>query len=132
MAAGIATMKVLGRPGVYEELEEKGSLLAGGLQRAADEAGIPAFGTQVGALTCLFFTRGPVTDWKTAALSDTERYAKYFRKMLERGMWLAPSQFECCFASLAMTRAEIESAIMAAEEVMGELAIESFAAPGGG
>jgi len=73
MAAGIATMKVLGRPGVYEELEEKAELLASGLQQAADIAGIPAFGTQVGGVTGLFFTSGTVVDWKTAALSDTER-----------------------------------------------------------
>jgi len=131
MAAGIATMKVLGRPGVYEELEEKGELLASGLQQAADIAGIPAFGTQVGALTCLFFTRGLVVDWKTAAQADTERYAKYFRKMLDRGFWLAPSQFECCFASLAMSRDEIAEAVAAAGEVLSEIAVESFIAPGG-
>ena len=131
MAAGIATMKALGRPGVYEELEEKSALLASGLQHAADESGIPAFGTRVGAMCGLFFTRGPVVDWRTAALSDTERYAKYFRKMLDRGIWLAPSQFECCFVSLALTREEIEDTVAAAHEVMTELAIESFAAPGG-
>ncbi|MCL2324872.1 MAG: glutamate-1-semialdehyde 2,1-aminomutase [Actinomycetia bacterium] len=132
MAAGIATMKVLGRDGVYADLEEKGKLLAAGLKRAADEAGIPASGTQVGAMGTLFFTSGPVTDWKSAALSDTERYANYFRKMLERGIWLAPSQFECCFTSCALTHEDIENTVLAAEEVMGELAVESFRAPGGG
>jgi len=129
MAAGIATMKALAQPGVYEELEDKGKLLAEGLRHAADEAGIPVFGTQIGAMTGLFFTKGLVTDWTTAATSDTERYGAYFRKMLARGYWLAPSQFECCFVSLAMTNDEINGMIAAAEESMDELAMESFTLP---
>ncbi len=125
MAAGIATMTERAKPGVYDELEEKGKLLATGLKAAADAAGISLFGTQIGALTCIFFTDQAVTDWASASTSDTERYATYFRKMLERGYWLAPSQFECCFVSCAMTTSEIEGMVADAGEVFAELAAEA-------
>lgn len=121
MAAGIATMKELMKPGVYEELEEKGKRMAAGIKAAADEAGIPLYGTQVGALTCGFFTDQEVVDWASASTSDCDRYAKYFRGMLDRGFWLAPSQFEACFASLALSDEDIDNYIAAAKEVMAEL-----------
>lgn len=121
MAAGIATIDRLAQPGVYEQLAAKGERLAGGLHAAAEAAGIPAFGTQVGSITCLFFTGEPVVDWATASTSDTERYARYFRGMLDRGFWLAPSQFEACFASVAQTEDEIDLMVAAAADVMTEL-----------
>ena len=121
MAAGVAVIERLSRPGTYEELEAKGRRLATGLKAAADTAGIAAFGTQVGSMTCLYFTEGPVTDWDSASKSDTELYANYFCAMLDRGFWLAPSQFEACFASLAMTELEIDEMCAAAREVLKTL-----------
>ncbi|MCL2437636.1 MAG: glutamate-1-semialdehyde 2,1-aminomutase [Coriobacteriia bacterium] len=122
MAAGIAVIDKLSRPGTYEDLEAKGKRLASGLKAAAESAGIPAFGTQVGSMTCLYFTEGPVSDWDSASKADTDFYASYFRAMLDRGMWLAPSQFEACFASCATTEADIDALIAAAGEVLSELA----------
>ena len=121
MAAGIAVLQTLAEPGTYEELERKGTRLAEGLKAAADAADVPAYGTQVGSMTCLFFTHGPVTDWGSASTSDTERYAAYFRAMLKRGFWLAPSQFEACFASLAHSDEDIDALIAAAHEVLLEI-----------
>lgn len=121
MAAGIATINALKQPGVYEDLEAKGQRMAEGLKAAAEAANIPVYGTQVGSLTCMFFTDAEVTDWASASTADTERYAKFFRGMLDRGFWLAPSQFEACFASVALTNAEIDKFIAAAAEVMTEL-----------
>lgn len=122
MAAGITVIERLSRPGTYEGLEAKGKRLATGLKAAADAAGIATFGTQVGSMTCLYFTEGPVIDWDSAAKSDTEFYGAYFRAMLDRGMWLAPSQFEACFASLVTTEDDIDALIAAAEETLKELA----------
>ncbi len=121
MVAGLATIQALSQPGVYEELDRKGAKLAAGMLGAAADAGIPAFGTRVGSITCTFFTESEVTDWASASTSDTERYAKFFRGMLERGIWLAPSQFEACFASVAMTDEDIERAVAAAAEVFATL-----------
>lgn len=121
MAAGIATIKRLSEPGIYDELERKGERMAEGIKAAASAAGIPICGTQIGSMTCTFFTDAEVTDWASASTADTERYAKYFRGMLDKGFWLAPSQFEACFASVALTDEEIDRYIAAAAEVMQEL-----------
>lgn len=121
MAAGIATIKELSKPGVYETLNARGERMASGLKAAAESAGVPLCGSQIGSLTCGFFTDQEVYDWTSASSADTERYAKYFRKMLDRGFWLAPSQFEACFASLAQSDEEIEAYLAAAAEVMTEL-----------
>ena len=122
MAAGVAVIEKLSRPGTYDTLAARGKRLADGLKAAADAADIPAFGTQVGSMTCLYFTEGPVRDWDSASTADTELYARYFRAMLDRGFWLAPSQFEACFASLATTEADIDVLVTAAGEVLSELA----------
>ncbi|MDR1776098.1 MAG: glutamate-1-semialdehyde 2,1-aminomutase [Actinomycetes bacterium] len=122
MAAGIAAMDALRSPGTYEELTRKGEKIARGLRAAADAAGVQVYGTQVGSMTTLFFCEGPVTDWGTASMADTVRYAAWFRAMLDRGYWLAPSQYEACFASLAQTDAELDAFISDAHEVMRELA----------
>lgn len=121
MAAGIACMKRLSQPGTYEELNAKGERMAEGLAAAAAAAGIPVFGTQIGSMTCTFFTDTKVRDWETASTADTERYAKFFRGMLDRGFWLAPSQFEACFASLALSNEDIDLFIAAAADVMKTL-----------
>ncbi|TLM78048.1 MAG: glutamate-1-semialdehyde-2,1-aminomutase, partial [Actinobacteria bacterium] len=121
MVAGLATLAELSKPGVYEELERKGRRLAGGLCKAASSAGLINCCTRVGSMSCMFFTEADVRDWATASTSDTERYAAYFRGMLDRGFWLAPSQFEATFVSLAHTDEEIDSFVAAAGEVLASL-----------
>lgn len=121
MVAGLATIATLSEPGVYEELERKGKKLADGLCRAAGNAAVHTSCNRVGSMSTMFFTHLEVSNWSTASTSDTERYAKYFRGMLERGFWLAPSQFEACFVSLAHTDEEIDAFIEAAGEVLATL-----------
>jgi glutamate-1-semialdehyde 2,1-aminomutase len=76
---------------------------------------------RVGSVLTAFFNPGPVTDWSSAKLSDTERYARFFRAMLERGMYLAPSQFECAFLSIEHTDEVIDRTIEAASAALSEL-----------
>ena len=118
MVAGLATIEALKQPGVYEELERKGAKLAGGLCRAAGSAAVHTQCNRVGSMACMFFTHLEVSNWTTASTSDTERYAAYFRGMLDRGFWLAPSQFEATFASLAHTDEELDAFCEAASEVL--------------
>jgi len=115
MSAGIATLKLLQQPGFYQQLEEKSAYLAQGIAKAAKDAGYPLFSTRVGSMVCAFFTATPVTDWDTAATCDTKAFAKYFRLMLEAGIYLAPSQFETAFVSAAHTQADLDKTIAAAK-----------------
>ena len=108
MEAGIATLVKLQKPGVYEELERKGALLAEVLREAIAASGIDACVNQVGSLATLFFNPGPVKRWEDAAACDTDAFARYFRQMLDAGFLIAPSQFEALFLGLAHTDAEIE------------------------
>ncbi len=121
MVAGLATIAALSAPGVYEELERKGKKLADGLCRAAGNAAVHTSCNRVGSMSTMFFTHLDVMNWSSASTSDTEKYAKYFRGMLDRGFWLAPSQFEACFVSLAHTDEEIDAFIEAAGEVLATL-----------
>ncbi|MBP1727725.1 MAG: glutamate-semialdehyde -aminomutase [Deltaproteobacteria bacterium] len=114
MAAGIATLKLLQQPGFYQQLEEKSAYLAAGIAKAAQDAGYPLFSTRVGSMICAFFTKQEVTDWESAATCDTKAFATYFRAMLEEGIYLAPSQFETGFVSIAHTREELDRTIAAA------------------
>jgi glutamate-1-semialdehyde 2,1-aminomutase len=118
MAAGIATLNELRRPGCYEELERKGQLLEEGLLRAIREMGGAAQCARLGSLFGLFFTAQPVIDYTSAKTSDTARYARYFWHMLERGVYLPPSQFETCFISLALDDAMIEETVRHAAQVL--------------
>lgn len=118
MAAGIATLEELRQPGIWEELERRTRTLCQGIGAAAEAAGISIYQTQVGTMFCTFFQEGPVTDYGTARRSDTERYARFFHAMLERGVYLAPSQFEAGFMSTAHGDEEIQATIAAAEEAM--------------
>src|SRR6185503_14758269 len=93
VTAGLAILKLLKSTNPYVELERLGAKLEQGLRRAATEAGTPAIVNRVGSMLTAFFTEGPVTDWPSAKKSDTERYARFFRAMLEAGVYLAPSQF---------------------------------------
>ncbi len=121
-AAGIATLEALAEPDVYETLEARSARLAEGLSEAAQAAGVRVYHTRVGSMLCVFFTEGPVTDHASAVRSDTKAYARYFHAMLERGVYLAPSQYECMFVSLAHTDELIESTIQAADEAFDEVA----------
>jgi len=101
MAAGLAMLTELGKPGIYEALEEKSAWLADSLAESAAAGTIATCQNRVGSMMTLFFTAGPVTDFGSAKASDTGRYAEYFKHMLENGVYLAPSQFEAAFVSLA-------------------------------
>ncbi|MDI6693142.1 MAG: glutamate-1-semialdehyde 2,1-aminomutase [Anaerosomatales bacterium] len=122
MVAGLALIEALSQPGVYDELERKGARLEAGLREAVEHAGVDAFLTRVGSMACMFFTAEQVRDWKTASTSDTDRYARYFRGMLERGVMLAPSQFEATFVGLAHTDDDIDRMTAAAAEVLASIA----------
>ncbi|HAL31099.1 MAG TPA: glutamate-1-semialdehyde-2,1-aminomutase [Coriobacteriia bacterium] len=121
MVAGLALMAELAKPGVYDELERKGARLEAGLRAAVEAAGIDAFLTRVGAMATMFFTAEQVRDWKTASTSDTDRYAAYFRGMMERSIVLAPSQFEATFVGLAHSDEDIDAMTSAAAEVLAGL-----------
>ena len=116
MAAGIATLKVLGQPGVWQNLEKSTQKLARGIGKVANEAGIPVWQNSIGTMFATFFTESPVKEWPSAKLSDTEVFGKFFMGMLERGVYLAPSQFESGFMSTVHAEAEIQATLQAAEE----------------
>ena len=116
VAAGRAALEQLGDPGVYERLEALGARMEEGLRRAARDVGVPVTLNRVGSMMTGFFTDGPVTDFTTASRSDTARYAAFFRAMLERGVYLAPSQYEAAFVGLAHTEDEIDRTAEAARE----------------
>ena len=121
MTAGIETLKVLAQPGAYERLEERSARLADGIRAAAEAARVPVFQTRVGSLFCTFFNGERVVDYASAKRSDTGRYALFFRAMLENGVYLAPSQFEAGFLSLAHSDEDIERTIEAAEAAFAGL-----------
>lgn len=121
MAAGIATLNELGKPGVYEQLEVRSARLAEGLIDNARKVGLPYTMNRVGSMVCLFFTETPVINYETAKTSDLERFSKYFHYLLEEGVMLPPSQFEGMFVSTAHTEDDIEFTIEAAYRAMKRL-----------
>lgn len=121
MNAGLATLEILEQPGVYQELEEKGRYLVGGLTEAATQAEISVVTNRVGSMGCSFFTDTPVEDFTGAQKADTQQYAVFFREMLRRGVYLAPSQFEAFFVGLAHDRAALDHTIEAAAEAFKAL-----------
>jgi glutamate-1-semialdehyde 2,1-aminomutase len=122
MAAGLATLRALRNPGVYERLEHLGALLQSGLETAASKAGVALTVNRVGSMLTGFFCAGRVTDYASARSADTARYGRYFHAMLERGVFLAASQFEAAFVSLAHTERDLDQAARAAAESMALLA----------
>ena len=115
MTAGIETLKVLAQPEAYQRLEEGSARLADGLRAAAEAARTPVFQTRVGSMFCTFFSPERVIDHASAKRSDSNKYARFFRAMLENGVYLAPSQFEAGFLSLAHSEQDIERTVQAAE-----------------
>ena len=116
MTAGIATLGLLRKKGFYASLENKAARLVEGLTRAATRASRPCHVARAGSMFCVFFSRGEVHDWETAASSDTVGFTRYFKAMLEKGIYLAPSQFETAFLSIAHSDEEIDRTIFAAEQ----------------
>ena len=121
MAAGLATLKILAQGDIYKELERKSAKLSEGLKKAAMDAGMNVYCTRVGSVSCMFFNGSKVVDYKTARNSSTEKYALYFQNMLEKGIYLAPSQFEACFVSTAHSDEDIEKTIAAASDSLRNL-----------
>ena len=121
MSAGIAVLKALAEPGVYEQLESRASQLADGLQDATNRHGIDAFHSRVGSMLMLFFADAEVTNADGARTSDTERYSEYFGELLERGVYVAPSQFEAGFVSLAHSETDVDATVHAANEAFSAL-----------
>jgi len=124
MRAGIATLKQLARPGLYEGIQEQSHRLVEGLRGALAESGIAGQINATGSLATLFFTAQPVRNYSDAKRSDTKRYARFFREMLDRGVFLAPSQFEAAFVSAAHTTEDVARTIASARESLKVIAAE--------
>jgi glutamate-1-semialdehyde 2,1-aminomutase len=116
VSAGIATLQALKNADNYKKLEQMTQELVAGLQKAAEQAGVPIQINTIGSMFTVFFTGSPVTDFDSAKTSNTDRYGKFFRAMLNAGVYLPPSQFETCFVSLAHTRNDIKATIQAAKD----------------
>jgi glutamate-1-semialdehyde 2,1-aminomutase len=123
MSAGIAALKQLAAPGLYERVNQNAHRLVAGLRKAITETKVAAQVNASHSLSTIFFADQPVSDYTGAKRSDTKRYARFFREMLDRGIFLAPSQFEAAFVSAAHTTEDIDRTIAAAGEVLGEIAV---------
>jgi glutamate-1-semialdehyde 2,1-aminomutase len=119
VAAGLTTLRALEDRKAYARLDALGARLEQGLHAAAEKAGVPLTVNRVGSMLTAFFSAGPVRDYAGARAADTARYARFFHAMLERGVALAPSQFEAAFVSLAHTEDDVDLAARAAAEAMG-------------
>src|SRR5215469_15241928 len=124
MRAGIATMKELSKPGLYEGVNALAKKLVVGLRKALEDAGFKAQVNSIGSLSTVFFAPQPVNDYSDAKRSDTKLYGRFFREMLQRGVLLAPSQFEAAFVSASHTAADIDHTINAAQESLKEIAAQ--------
>ncbi|MGL5133588.1 MAG: glutamate-1-semialdehyde 2,1-aminomutase, partial [Planktothrix sp.] len=118
MTAGIKTLELLQKPGTYEYLDKITKKLSSGLLQIAKETGHAACGGQISGMFGLFFTPGPVHNYEDAKKSDLAKFSRFHRGMLERGIYLAPSQFEAGFTSLAHTDEDIDKTLAAARQVM--------------
>ncbi len=117
MAAGLATLKELqARPEIYTRLESLAGVLVEKIVAAAEEAGVKVTANRVGAMFTWFFSPAPVTNWDSAAKCDTAAFGKWHRGMLERGIWLPPSQFEAAFLSAAHSEDDVRQTVDAARE----------------
>jgi glutamate-1-semialdehyde 2,1-aminomutase len=121
MTAGIATLRALGEPGVYEQLEDVSGRFIEGLGSVFERHGIPHTTARAGSLIGFFFVKGPVHNLQMARNADSHLYAKFFHAMLDRGVYLAPSQFEAGFLSTAHTRADVERTLTAADDAVGAI-----------
>jgi glutamate-1-semialdehyde 2,1-aminomutase len=127
MCAGIATLRQLTAPGLYEKIKQNAERLVAALRRALIEARIPAQVNATGSLSTVFFTESPVRNYAEAKRSDTKRYARFFREMLDRDIFLAPSQFEAAFVSASHTSEDIDRTVAAALESLKAIAADTSA-----
>ena len=121
MTAGIKTLELLQKPGTYEYLDKITKRLSDGLLQIAKETGHAACGGSVSGMFGLFFCEGPVHNFEDAKKSDVTKFGRFHRGMLEQGIYLAPSQFEAGFTSLAHTDADIDRTLAAAKIVMSQM-----------
>ena len=121
MTAGIKTLEILQRPGTYEYLDQLTTKLASGLLSIAAETGHAACGGQISAMFGFFFTAGPVHNFEDAKSSDKDKFSHFHRGMLEQGVYLAPSQFEAGFTSMAHTDEDVAFTLDAARTVLTKL-----------
>lgn len=122
VAAGIATLEVLKKPGIYKKLDRMAARLVEGMKDAAEMAGVAVQINRLGSMFTVFLTSTPVTDFETARTSDRNRYAKFFHTLLEEGVYFPPAQFESCFVSLAHTNKDVETTIRCARRAFDALA----------
>ncbi len=121
MTAGIETLEILRQPGVFEGLEASSRMLSNAIAATAHQAGVPVTQNRAGSMFCTFFQADLVVDWDSASRSDTALFGRFFQGMLERGVYLAPSQFEAGFMSTAHDSEAIEMTIAAAEQAFKAL-----------
>ena len=121
MTAGIKTLELLQKPGTYEALDRITKKLADGMLQVAKETGHVACGGQISGMFGFFFTEGPVHNYEDAKKADLIKFSRFYRGMLEQGVYLAPSQFEAGFTSLAHTEADVEQTLAAARAVLSNL-----------
>lgn len=121
MAAGSKTLEVLSRPGVYERLDALSAKLEAGFKAEANRAGVVLTVNRVGSMLTPFFNPGPVVDYASAKKSDTAAFGRFFHSLLDRGIYLPPSQFEAAFVSTAHSEADIEQTVLAAGEAFQQL-----------
>ena len=122
MAAGMAILDELAKPGVYEAIEAKTKKLVDGLRQAADQAGVKVSINHSASLFTIFFTETPVDSYAAAMTSNTEQFKVFFQSMLNQGYYLPPSQFECWFVSQAHSDEDIANTILAAEKAFQAVA----------
>jgi len=117
MAAGYATLRYLREhKDVYAKIDKVAADVVAGVAAVARDAGVTMCHNRVGSMFTWFFTRGPVTDWASASKSDTEAFGRFFRAMLDSGVYLPPSQFEAAFAGAAHTEHDVQQTIAAAKQ----------------
>lgn len=121
VAAGETTLRILKTQNPYPQLDKTTARLVEGLKAGASQADIPISFNRVGSMWTGFFQAGTVTNFDDAKASDTERYARYFSEMLQNGVYLAPSQFEAAFVSIAHDDAAIERTLEAAKRALAAL-----------
>ena len=121
MTAGIETLKIISKKDIYRKLENIALLLEKGLAEAARAAGMKTKFYRAGSMFCTYFTEADVFDYKTAKAADTVKFSKFFSGMLNRGINVAPSQFEAGFISLAHTNRDVEKTVKAAYESFKEI-----------
>jgi len=122
MAAGLATLRRLARPGTYDALAKKARRLSEGFAAAAAAADVEFTASSVGGILGFFFHPGPVRNFDAAASADEDRFRRFFRAMLEQGVYLAPSPCECAFVSLVHRRADLDATLAAAAVAMARCA----------